>query len=68
MANFRVHWVIDVEDESPHDAAAQALKIQRDPKSIATMFNVIDEEGRRFDIDVLDLDIPNLHPASPADH
>lgn len=39
--NYRVVWMIDVEAESPQEAAAEALKIQRDPTSIATSFDVV---------------------------
>ena len=37
---FRVGWHIDVDAETPQDAARKALKIQRDPNSIATVFHV----------------------------
>ena len=40
MKNYHVVWEIDVSAESPRDAAAQALAIQRDPSSIATVFDV----------------------------
>jgi hypothetical protein len=38
--DYRVTWVINVEADSPMDAAKQALEIQRDPKSTATIFDV----------------------------
>ena len=37
---FRVVWEIDIEADSPEEAAAEALKIQRDPESTATDFTV----------------------------
>jgi hypothetical protein len=40
MQLFTVTWVIDVEAESPEGAAIEALNIQRDPTSIATIFMV----------------------------
>lgn len=38
---YRVIWMIDIEAGSPQEAAAEALKIQRDPDSIATSFDVV---------------------------
>jgi len=40
MSLFRVTWVIDLDASSPRDAAEQALAIQRNPESIATVFDV----------------------------
>jgi hypothetical protein len=37
---YRVTWRIDLDAESPRDAADLALEIQRDPTSIATVFEV----------------------------
>jgi hypothetical protein len=37
---FRVTWEIDLYANSPRAAAEQALAIQRDPESIATVFGV----------------------------
>jgi hypothetical protein len=37
---FRVSWVIDIEADSAEAAAREALRIQRDPASIATVFTV----------------------------
>ena len=37
---FRVRWEIDLDADSPEDAARQALAIQRDPNSLATIFEV----------------------------
>jgi hypothetical protein len=37
---YRVYWTIDVDAENPHDAAEQALEIQRDQESLATIFEV----------------------------
>ena len=38
---FRVSWVIDIEADSAEAAAREALRIQRDPQSIATVFKVV---------------------------
>lgn len=47
MAAYRVAWEIDLEADSPEDAARQALEIQRDPNSTATAFKV---DGRQVDL------------------
>lgn len=42
MADYRVKWEIDVFDvDSAEDAAREALRIQRDPASTATVFDVL---------------------------
>jgi hypothetical protein len=43
---YRVCWTIEVWAKSPRAAAKQALKIQRDPDSIATHFRVQMVGGR----------------------
>lgn len=40
---YFVSWEIDIEAASAEAAALEALRIQRDPESIATVFHVIDE-------------------------
>jgi len=42
MTSYRVTWVIELDAESPVKAAELALEIQRDPESIATVFDVQD--------------------------
>jgi len=43
MPDYLVNWTIGViEAEDPIDAAKKTLIIQRDPESIATVFEVID--------------------------
>ena len=42
---YRVRWEIDLDADSPLDAARRALSIQRNPESIATFFDVTDESG-----------------------
>lgn len=58
MKTYRVEWTIDIDAKTPELAARQALKIQRDPSSWSTVFNVreFDSEGEaeEFDIDALD--------------
>ena len=40
MPNFRVSWVIDVESDTPIQAAGQARDAQVDPESAAVIFKV----------------------------
>ena len=40
MNEYRVTWAIDIDAESPLAAAEEALRIHRDPTSIATVFAV----------------------------
>ena len=50
MADYYVTWSIEITDvDTPEQAARQALEIQRDPESIATVFEVWDESHPDFD-------------------
>jgi hypothetical protein len=40
MNEYHVTWEIDVSADSPREAAWEALKAQRNPGSIATVFTV----------------------------
>lgn len=40
MAFYTVSWIIQIEADTPEEAAQTALSIQRDPSSIATSFMV----------------------------
>ena len=52
MTEFIVRWEIDLLAEDPFAAASLALRVQKDPKSIATCFVVTDSEtGNIFEID-----------------
>lgn len=42
---YRVTWTIDVNAESFEDAALVAMRVQRDPESIATHFEVKNSAG-----------------------
>jgi hypothetical protein len=50
---FKVTWEIELDAESAADAARAALKIQRDPDSSATVFNV--ENVKTKEIEEIDL-------------
>jgi hypothetical protein len=46
MPNYRVMWMIDIENvESAHQAAEHAYRILLDPNSIATVFEVMPVTG-----------------------
>jgi len=51
MPNYRVIWRIDVEAESAVAAAERAREVQRDPESIASLFEVVEypTPGRQTD-------------------
>ncbi len=53
MPEYRITWEIDLDADSPREAAEQALCIHRNPESIATVFDVTDETGHteRIDLD-----------------
>jgi hypothetical protein len=66
MTTYLVTWTIDIEADSPREAAVAALRIQRDPESIATVFKVQEsrerlagtvellDDGTRIDLTELD--------------
>jgi hypothetical protein len=60
MKTYRVKWEIDIDAESAPEAAAKALKIQRNSESAATVFEVAlwrdstQSWGRRKTIDLMD--------------
>ena len=56
MKSFRVSWEIDVDAKSPRAAAQEALRIQRDPESTATVFSVRETKSEiPLDDEVIDL-------------
>lgn len=54
MPNYIVRWEMPIEASSPEAAAARALVVQRDPESIATVFDVQTEGGEIVRIDMDD--------------
>lgn len=52
MPTYRVEWVIDLEADSPKGAAEEALRMHRDPSSIATVFHVYGQGKDHGEIDV----------------
>lgn len=57
MQRFRVRWEIDIAAENEIDASVEALRIQRDPESIATIFDVINAAGVVKEVDLLTLEV-----------
>lgn len=53
MKSYHVVWEIVVEAKSPKAAAEKCLKIQRDPDSHATVFDVTEPNGNKVCIDLL---------------
>ena len=53
MTAYLVKWLIDIEADTPMEAALRALEIQRNPESIATYFQVCDHHG--LPIELIDL-------------
>lgn len=49
--NYAVRWEIDIVASSPEEAATQALRIQRDPESVATCFEVAEVADVRASAD-----------------
>ncbi len=53
---YRVKWEVDVDAKSPRDAAKQALRMQRDPESWATVFDVSRHD--KYSRKCIDLGVP----------
>lgn len=53
---FIVNWSIDIDAEGPIDAAEKVREILLDPENTASAFEVVDETGKRFAVDLLDDD------------
>ena len=49
---YRVVWTIDIDAETPTDAARKALEIHRNPDSWATHFEVRDSRGHIQEVDL----------------
>jgi hypothetical protein len=70
MPTYTVQWLIELDADSPREAAIKALEIQRDPNSTATHFTVIDEEGDLIEIDDTEYEdcCANCEAGLPPDH
>lgn len=56
MREYLVSWEIEITANTPEEAARKALAVQRDPNSIAMVFDVIGENGGPIRVDLLELD------------
>lgn len=52
MKPYLVKWEIDIDADSPREAAEKAFEIQQRPGSTANAFVVYDKEGRRTLVDL----------------
>ncbi len=53
--SYLVSWDIDIDADSPEEAAQMAREIQLDPESFATIFMVKDKStGKAITVDTLD--------------
>lgn len=58
MPEYRVSWAINIIAANAQEAAAEALRIQRDPESTATVFLVKDKAtGVTKSIDLLNYEM-----------
>ena len=55
MAHFVATWQMDIEADSPEDAARQAWEHMRRPDSAANVFDVISEDGDTARVDLTEL-------------
>lgn len=49
---YLVCWEIDIWAKNPKEAAEKALKIQRNPESIATVFSVFEDGHFKAQVDL----------------
>lgn len=49
---YSVDWKIDVDGDSPAEAALEAKRIQNDVGSSALFFELTDEAGKHFEVDL----------------
>lgn len=51
MKSYRVVWEIDIEANSPQEAARRAFEVQHDTGTLADHFTVYDEDGNSTEVD-----------------
>jgi len=56
MPTYLVSWKIEIEADTPREAAEEALEIQRDPESLATLFEVLALKGDEISASINPLD------------
>jgi hypothetical protein len=52
--NYLVEWVIDIEADSPQEAAEKALETQRNEDSIAVVFTVTGDDNVAVNVDLME--------------
>ncbi len=66
MPSYHITWEIDIDADSPREAAEEAQRIQRDPTSLATVFTVHEEEAdEAVQVDLL-TEMPDTRDYGPA--
>lgn len=53
MPTYKLVWEIEIDAETPLEAAGKALEYQRDPGGEATIFDVFGEDGEVTQVDLL---------------
>lgn len=57
MTTYSIKWEIEIDAETPEEAARKALEIQRDSQSIyAMVFDVSDQRGNTTRVDLIELE------------
>jgi len=49
---YAVDWKIDIDADTPYQAALEAKRIQNDTGSTAVYFEITDEAGKHFEVDL----------------
>jgi hypothetical protein len=60
--DYHITWEIGVDAGSFREAAAEALRIQRDPQSITTVFTVVRADGVSQRVDLMNPPEPECQP------
>ena len=57
MKGYTLYWKIEIDADSPREAARRARDIQLDPNNTATVFEVFehDGDGEPINVDLLDV-------------
>jgi hypothetical protein len=67
MASYRVTWEIDIEAGGPLEAAELARHYQANDDSHAVVFDVFDENGNAYCVDLLENEVVGINGTpSPA--
>ncbi len=66
MPSYHITWEIDIDADSPREAAEEAQRIQRDPTSLATVFTVQEHDTTKaVQVDLL-TEMPDTRDYGPA--